>query len=386
MNTRGMGTPGSDAADRPKWLLSQKSPESERAVMSLIEPPGHVPHLDDLQPEMEGGAAVSSLLPWLQEHLKSADGKRAVAGFRVLPLPSGWGVAGVLLHGGALPMPWRCFEPLASAWGAAVAAAAQHEGSRRLGEQLAESNAALAEAQERLTRHASLARLGQMTAGAAHEMNNPLAVIAGRSQLLAMKLPPGSKEHQAATQVAAAADRLAELIRNLHLFAQPPLPDKRLVDLPSLLDEAVRRVHATPGAMGRRDDEIEISFRVRQAVPSIEADPQQVRDTVTELLHNAVQANPKGAVSLTVMRAADHVVIRVEDDGDGMEPQVLAHAFDPFFSAKPAGRRMGMGLARAQQWVRAHGGTLELHSTPGVGTVATLSLPIGVEVVPSRAA
>lgn len=104
-------------------------------------------------------------------------------------------------------------------WGAAIAVAGQHDGARRVGEQLAEANSALADFQVQLLHQASMARLGQMAAGAVHEMNNPLAVICGRSQMLTLTLPPGNKGHKAAKVIFAEAQRLSNLITSLHMFA-----------------------------------------------------------------------------------------------------------------------------------------------------------------------
>src|SRR5690606_28406874 len=93
---------------------------------------------------------------------------------------------------------------------------------------------------------------------------------------------------------------------------------------------------------------------------------------------NALGASPKRMVQLTAQHDTQQqrLVIAVTDDGAGMDDYTLSHAMDPFFSAKPAGRQIGMGLPRAKQWAAAHGGDLELRSTPEVGTVATLWVPL----------
>ena len=109
---------------------------------------------------------------------------------RVLPLPCGWGTAAVVLHDRDTLPDEASMAALRATWGAAVASASQHEGVRRLSEELAGLNAALASAQERAARHEAMARLGEVAAGAAHEMNNPLAVISGQSQLLAQRVTP----------------------------------------------------------------------------------------------------------------------------------------------------------------------------------------------------
>jgi len=117
---------------------------------------------------------------------------------------------------------------------------------------------------------------------------------------------------------------------------------------------------------------------VKGELPIIHCDPSMIARAITELLLNALQANPKGEVHLSAYTESDleSVLIRVVDDGDGMDGRTLNHAFDPFFSAKPAGRQVGMGLARAQQLVLAHGGRIDLESRLNQGTTATLTFPI----------
>jgi signal transduction histidine kinase len=106
-------------------------------------------------------------------------------------------------------------------------------------------------------------------------------------------------------------------------------------------------------------------------------DPDQIGLAVTEVVLNAIQAEPKGSVSVRVHRdaAERRLVIAVEDDGAGMSEHTLSHAFDPFFSARPAGRRSGLGLARARRLVELHGGTIRIRSEAGVGTEVWIALP-----------
>ena len=280
-----------------------------------------------------------------------------------------------MLHDRESTPPWKQLSALTSTWGAEVAAAAQHDGARRLGEDLATTNLALAEAQEQLTRQASLARLGEMAAGAAHEMNNPLAVIAGRSQLLAMTLSKGSKEQKAAQSVFKESHKLSSLITSLRLIADPPEPNRVPTDLGALLEKTVDQFMSSAR---QRDKAITFSLKIIDKLPPVFADPEQVHGAVRELLLNAVQAKPKSAVQVKVRiePGGESVVVQVIDDGEGMDPYTLEHAMDPFFSAKPAGRRVGMGLPRARQWLSGHGGRLELRSQRGEGTVATFFLPL----------
>ena len=166
-----------------------------------------------------------------------------------------------------------------------------------------------------------------------------------------------------------------DLITALHMFSSPPTPEGRPVEILGLLDEVVRTVRQ---ARSKRESLVEITMKVRDTLPIVHCDPPQVARAITELLLNAVQSNPQSAVHLSAYSDAENetVVIEVVDDGDGMDGRTLSHAFDPFFSAKPAGRQVGMGLARAQQLVLAHGGRIDLDSSPGRGTTATLVLPL----------
>ncbi len=354
------------------WLVSQYTDEGAPLHSQYAEAPPHTPDLSQFDASQPMGVNLMGILPWVADYLVNAEDVRDV---RLLPLSCGWGTVAVLLHDRQQLPNWSMLQSLVHTWGAAIGAAAQHDGARRLGEELAESNSALAEAQDRLLRQESMARLGEMAAGAAHEMNNPLAVISGRSQLLSMTLTPGSKEQQAAQTIFKEAHRLSDLITCLHMFADPPRANRRPVNLLSLLDATIK---AARGAQRNRDQVVPIYLQVKEDLPSLEVDPEQLQQAVSELVHNAIQASPKDSVSVQarVVSAEHLLLIQVVDDGDGMDQHTLDHAMDPFFSDKPAGRRVGMGLPRAQQLALAHGGRLDLRSTPGEGTVATLTIPL----------
>ncbi|MEM1447315.1 MAG: ATP-binding protein, partial [Planctomycetota bacterium] len=285
--------------------------------------------------------------------------------------------------------------------GNAIAAAAQHAGARRLSEDLASANAALAAAQDKLLHTESLARLGEMAAGAAHEMNNPLAVISGRSQLMSMTLEPGSDHQKSAQMIFRESHRLSDLISCLRMFADPPIADRKPADLTAVLQNVVDKVRK---AATKRQANFGIDLQLPGKLPAVEIDAAQIDRAVTELLFNAVQAEPKSAVLVKVVAdppfaaagdpdanaepsvpvsevgATDPVRrtlhIQVTDDGDGMDEHTLNHALDPFFSAKAAGRQVGMGLPRAQQLAQAHDGSVRLRSEAGKGTVATLSIAL----------
>lgn len=363
--------PSAAAEYREEWLIGQQTAEGS-AIYEAIDPPPSAPALSEMDAHEPAAMNLMGLLPWVSDYLSRADDLRDV---RLLPLSSGWGTAAILIHDRPQLPAWHVLHPLLSTWGGSIASAAQHEGVKRMSEALNDANTELADAQDALLKQQSLARLGEMAAGAAHEMNNPLAVIAGRSQLLSMSLTQGSRDQQAAQLVFQESHKLSDLITALHMFAAPPTPECRPVELLGLLDDVVRTARQ---ARSKRERNIEITMGVKGELPIIHCDPAMIARALTELLLNALQANPKGEVHLSayVDSANESVVMAAVDDGDGMDGRTLTHAFDPFFSSKPAGRQVGMGLARAQQLVLAHGGQIHLVSRMNEGTTATLRLPI----------
>ena len=359
------------------WLVSQYNRQGEPADAQYIDTPPHTPDLAKLDASQSIGVDLMGVLPWVADYLVAADDMRQV---RIMPLPCGWGTVALLLHDRPDAPNWNLVGPLAGAWGNAVAAAQQHAGARRLSEDLASANSALAAAQDRLLQTESMARLGEMAAGAAHEMNNPLAVISGRSQLLAATMPAGSDAHKSAQMIFREAHRLSDLISCLRLFADPPVADRKPADLPAVLEQTVAKIRK---AVQKREVKYKVQLSVPADVSTVMIDADQIGRAVTELLFNAVQAEPQSLILVSVkLDAADEesgkkmLRVIVTDDGHGMDEHTLRHALDPFFSSKPAGRQVGMGLPRAQQLAQAHGGTVRLHSDPEHGTVATLHIAL----------
>lgn len=355
----------------PSWLISQYDGQGMLIRTQLIDQPPGVPDILRIDPREPMSMNLAGVVPWISDYLLEAPDLRRV---KMLPLGCAWGTAALLLHDHQTLPPWQEISALVATWGAAIAAAAQHEGAKRLGEDLAESNRALAQAQEQITRNESMARLGEMAAGAAHEMNNPLAVIAGRSQLLSMTLASGSKESKAAKTICDQAHRLSDLISSLRMFADPPKATRVPTDVSQMLQEVVRTIRLDYREMPAG---CEIYLQMKKEIPIVNLDPAQISQAVNELMGNAIQSCPRTLVQLTAATTPDNeLMIQISDDGVGMDEHTLAHAMDPFFSAKPAGRRAGMGLPRAQQLAAAHGGRIELRSSHPRGSVVTLFIPM----------
>lgn len=361
------------------WLLHRVTTGTEPVIHSTLTPPSDLGPLSLLTAESAGGTRHAALVSWLAEQVRDGGSLRAL---RVIPLVgAGGGLAAVLLHSNENAqqlLGHKGLEALAAAWGASLASASRHDGARRLGEQLADVNRRLAEAQAKLIEQRSMLHVCQIAAGAAHEMNNPLTVISGKAQVLIESLREPEKQ-AAAAAIVRAADKLTELITSLHLFADPPKPKRTTVNLPELLHKAVKlaKQRAAAASPAQRLRAANINISCERGVPSAHLDAEQITHAVTELVVNALQALPKNQIG--VRAQADpfdgRLIISVTDDGAGMSPHALEHATDPFFSELAAGRRTGLGLTRARRYADLHGGELTLQSEPGKGTVARIILP-----------
>lgn len=300
----------------------------------------------------------------------------------VIPLAPGNGSGAALVHQPENPdeIDWEAMDALAGVWAMAIGASAQHDGARRLAEDLARANTDLQRATEAMARVRSLAHLSEVAAGAAHEMNNPLTVISGHAQLL-LRESESQRERASATAVIEAAHRLSELIADLHFFASPPNPAAHEVSVSDVVMGAISASLRIAGERARvagvEPSDSTIVPEIASSVGTILMDPDQIGVAVTEVVLNAIQSEPSERVVVRVHRdpVERRLVIAVEDDGVGMGEHTVAHAFDPFFSARTAGRRSGLGLARARRLVELHGGTITIHSEAGVGTEVRIELP-----------
>lgn len=364
--------------------------------MNLGLPPGGE-DLRELTSSERIGFASIDVLNWLRKKLGdslSPDKVRftPLASVRTQEEPC---PGGVLMHfvgkeaQALFEGPADALRPLLSTWAATLVSTAQFDGARRLGEQLADANRQLADAQQQLIETRSLARLGELAGGAAHEMNNPLTVISANAQILAARLLDDENASKAKT-VANAAQRLSDLISSLHLFADPQPPKKVRTDVHQTLDQAIRSaterretalqaLNAAAKLNGDTTAELtipEIRVIIGDDIDAAFIDRRQIVQAVTEITVNALEAQPKQLIEVRafVSPADGRLLISVTDDGVGMSERAKHHACDPFFSEKQAGRQPGLGLARAQRLIDLHGGDLWIESSPGRGTTVTVAL------------
>lgn len=313
------------------------------------------------------GVAVSASIPSLASHL--CDGTESES-LRLLPLVLEPEVEAVLVHDADLSG-WNErteLGPMRSVWASSVRVAVAMARARELEDDLASANRTLAETQSELSERASMARLGEMTAGAAHEMNNPLAVIHGRAQLLKSHLKDTELSGCAIAIVEAAKD-LSDLISDLNDLARMDEPNVVVSDPRDIVHDALAIAHERTGV------KVEVVFEASEGLASITTDRELLAQVLSELIVNAHEAGSVEKVRMVVHADRDdgRLYFRVEDRGCGLSERAQRHAFDPFFSEKPAGRQRGMGLAKARRGIERLGGMIWIEARAGGGTVASIA-------------
>jgi len=215
-----------------------------------------------------------------------------------------------------------------------------------------------------------LEAMAEFAAGAGHEINNPLAIIAGRAQLLVRDETDAERRRELAL-INAQVKRAYEMIADMRLFARPPRPEPKSIDLVALVDRLVAEL--APQAAERA------TTLARSGHPGpleIEADPAQLSVAIHALCRNALEAiGHGGRIEIVLDGGPSAVRIRVSDTGPGIPPEHLPHLFDPFFSARQAGRGLGLGLSKCWRIVTGHGGRIDVETQLAQGTTFTIELP-----------
>ena len=216
-----------------------------------------------------------------------------------------------------------------------------------------------------------LESLAEFAAGAGHEINNPLAIIGGRAQLLLQDETDPERRRELAL-MNAQVRRAHEMIADLRLFSRPPKPEPETVDLIQLVDTLIAgmREHAA-------DRATTISRTGDAGVLEIEVDPAQLNVALSAICRNSLEAIGHGGHVEIRLDGSDAKTARicVSDNGHGIEPEQRRHLFDPFYSARQAGRGLGFGLSKAWRIVANHGGRIEVQSDSGGGAAFTVVLP-----------
>lgn len=224
--------------------------------------------------------------------------------------------------------------------------------------------------QQQISRAERLAALGELMAGIAHEVNNPLTSIRGFVQFLQHKnKDPGLSE--CLSIILKEADSINDVMRQLLEFARLKPNCYSMVDLAGLIDNVLLLVK-----MRKATARISFKVDIEADLPGIEADGEQLKQVLLNLLINSVQAiEDQGKISIQVETVpSGYVKIVLQDTGCGIRPQDMPNIFTPFFTTKPEGT--GLGLAIVQRIITAHHGLLHIESVEGQGTIIRIALPI----------
>jgi signal transduction histidine kinase len=224
--------------------------------------------------------------------------------------------------------------------------------------------------QTQMSRAEHFATLGELAAGLAHEIRNPLAGIAGVIEIIGRDLPLNSPARSVIKDAKEEAMQINRILTDLLETARPKPPQFQVTDLGATAEHAV--MFARQQAITKR---IMIELDKGDDIPSIDHDPNQINQVLLNLLLNAIQSMDKpGSIFVTLRRDKDAVLITVADQGKGIPPENLSNIFHPFFTTK--GHGTGLGLSLARRIVESHGGTITVRSEVGKGTQFVLRLPI----------
>ena len=234
----------------------------------------------------------------------------------------------------------------------------------------------IARQREALHQSEKLNALGSLLAGVAHELNNPLSVVVGRSILLEEDLK-GRPEAGAVASVRAAAERCARIVKTFLAMARQQEPSRQAVRIADVIRATLEVV-----GYNLKRDQVELTLDLEEGLPEIAADPHQLTQVFTNLLVNAGQAlagcpAPRRiALAARFDEAAARLVCTVEDNGPGIPPEIASRVFEPFFTTKPEGQGTGLGLSVCRGLIEAHGGTIEVRQGERGGTRFEIRLPV----------
>ena len=231
--------------------------------------------------------------------------------------------------------------------------------------------------EEQLIQAEKLAAMGQMLAGVAHELNNPLTAILGVSELLRDRPGVDDSTKRQLEMTHRQARRAARIVQNLLEFSRPASPQKKPVDLNGIIDRTIQlHDHSL------RRNSVEVDFRGFMGLPVIVGDANQLIQVFLNLISNAEQAikevRSSGRIQIRLGVLDNRVFATVQDNGPGIKPEALSKLFDPFFTTKRPGGGTGLGLSICMSIVREHGGNIEVESVPENGALFTLYFPVPV--------
>lgn len=221
-----------------------------------------------------------------------------------------------------------------------------------------------------MSRAEHLATLGELAAGLAHEIRNPLAGIAGVMDIIGRDLPATSPARDVLKDVREEVLRINRIVTDLLDTARPRAPQIQAADLNVTVDHAFMFAREQG-----KSKPIRFHCTKDESLPPIEHDPAQIHQVLLNLMLNAIQAiDGAGVVSISVEQRGRTAAVEVKDTGPGIPPETLNNIFRPFFTTK--GHGTGLGLSLAKRIVEDHGGRIDVASMPGHGCTFTVLLPM----------
>jgi signal transduction histidine kinase len=296
--------------------------------------------------------------------------------------------------GGMMGRPWA--ELLPESWHAGIGAVLDGTGSQEVDLQIGSRTIAVTafcsagptigrhillfedqtdrrQLQDRLVQSEKLTAIGQLIAGVAHDLNNPLTSVIGFADFLAelAEVPPKIREPLRVIQQE--AERASKIVKNLLSFARRQ-EARRQAALRPILDATLGLFRNSLSA-----DQVTLHAEIDDDLPDLDLNPTQIQQVFVNLIQNAAHAiaatGRPGLVRLRARRWMDGVTVEISDDGPGMNPEVAAHVFEPFFTTKPEDLGTGLGLSISQGIVKEHGGRITLNTAPDQGATFTIELP-----------
>jgi len=239
---------------------------------------------------------------------------------------------------------------------------------------------------QQLRRAEKLSALGQLIAGVAHELNNPLAVVMGFSQVMAKRTGLDEKTRNEMQRILHESERATKIVRDLLAFARPNDPQKTLVNINRLVASVVETQEAVIRAAG-----IQLESKLPADLPRTMADHGQIEQVLVNLITNAVYAlSMREKPRLLTIRTEEngyYIRIVVAVNGPGIPKEIIGQIFDPFFTTKPVGKGTGLGLTISNTIVQEHRGKILVESQPDTGTRFIVELPMipsGIATAPAE--
>lgn len=241
----------------------------------------------------------------------------------------------------------------------------------------------IAQQREVLQRNEKLASMGTLLAGVAHELNNPLTIVVGQSQLL-RETEQDERVLKRAEKIANAAERCVKIVSTFLSMAREQPPKRKLVDINRVIHDVADLLD-----FNLRNQQINLELELSEQLPGVMADHNQLHQVISNLVINAQQAlqdQPQKIIRIVSSRVdnSEQICIKVMDSGSGIEPELRARIFEPFFTTKAVGVGTGLGLSVCNGIIQSHGGSIEYEEVPGMGACFSLCLPIANQPIANQ--